>query len=157
MHKLRLWLSADRVAALVFLCVFAAYGFFGSQIRSALSVDVVGPGFFPTVVGIIGAGLAIVLLASRKADDEPLFEPDIVALAPVALLLLYVVSLPIVGFLVATPIFLTVGFRFLGCPSWLRAVIYAVLATAAAYLLFHTFLEVRLPTSHLLDGVRAGA
>jgi len=150
MRKLRLWLSADRIAALVFLGVFAVYSFLGSQIRSALSVDVVGPGFFPTAVGILGAGLAIVLLFRRKEGEAPLFEPDLVALVPVILLLLYVASLPIFGFRVATPVFLTVAFKFLGCPGWLRAAIYAAISTAVAVFIFNYLLEVRLPTSHLL-------
>ncbi len=150
MRKLQLWLSADRVAALLFLCLFAAYGLMGSRIRSALAVDVVGPGFFPTMVGIFGACLALFfVLQPRKKKEETVFELDLVALAPIGMLLLYVLSLPVVGFRVATPIFLAVAFKFLGCPGWLRPVIYAVLATAVAVFLFAYLLEVRLPTSHI--------
>jgi hypothetical protein len=150
MRKLQLWLSADRVAALLFLCLFAAYGLMGSRIRSALSVDVVGPGFFPTVVGIFGVGLALVfLLQPGKKKAEAVFEPDLVALAPIGLLLLYVASLPIIGFTVATPVFLAVAFKFLGCPGWLRPVVFALIATAVAVFLFSYLLGVRLPTSHI--------
>jgi hypothetical protein len=150
MRKLQLWLSADRVAALLFLCLFAAYGLMGSRIRSALAVDVVGPGFFPTVIGIFGVGLALVfLLQPGKKEGEAVFELDLVALAPISMLLLYVFSLPIVGFTVATPIFLAVAFKFLGCPGWLRPIVFALIGTAIAIFLFSYLLEVRLPTSHM--------
>lgn len=149
MRKLQLWLSADRVAALLFLILFAVYGLMGSRIRSALSVDVVGPGFFPTVVGILGAGLALLFLLQPKKRDEAIFEPDLIALAPIGLLLAYVLSLPIIGFTVATPIFLAIAFKFLGCPGWLRPVVFALIATAVAVFLFAYLLEVRLPTSHI--------
>jgi hypothetical protein len=149
MRKLQLLLSADRVAALLFLCLFAAYGLMGSRIRSALSVDVVGPGFFPTAVGILGAVLALLFLFQPKKKEETVFELDLVALAPIGMLLFYVASLPIVGFTVATPVFLAVTFKFLGCPGWLRPAVYAVIVTAVAIFLFHYLLEVRLPTSHI--------
>jgi hypothetical protein len=150
MRKLQLWLSADRVAALLFLCLFAAYGLMGSRIRSALSVDVVGPGFFPTAIAIFGVGLALIfLLQPGKKEGEGVFEPDLVALAPVAMLLLYVISLPVIGLTVATPIFLVIAFKFLGCPGWLRPVLFALIATAVAVFLFSYLLGVRLPTSHI--------
>jgi hypothetical protein len=150
MRRLQLWLSTDRVAALLFLCLFAAYGLMGSRIRSALSVDVVGPGFFPTAIGIFGVGLALIfLLQPGKREGDTVFEPDLVALAPIAMLLLYVASLPIIGFTVATPIFLAVAFKFLGCPGWFRPVVFAVIATAVAVFLFSYLLGVRLPTSHI--------
>ena len=149
MRRLQLWLSADRVAALLFLGLFAAYGLMGSRIRSALSVDVVGPGFFPTVIGIFGVGLALVFLLQPKKKGGTVFEPDLVALAPIGLLLLYVFSLPIIGFTVATPIFLAIAFKFLGCPGWLRPVVFALIGTAVAIFLFSYLLEVRLPTSHM--------
>jgi hypothetical protein len=149
MRKLQLWLSADRVAALLFLCLFAAYGLMGSGIRSALSVDVVGPGFFPTVIGIFGAVLALIFLLQPRKKAGTVFEPDLVALAPIGLLLLYVFSLPVVGFTVATPIFLAIAFKFLGCPGWVRPVVFAAIATAVAVFLFSYLLEVRLPSSHI--------
>ena len=150
MRRLQLWLSADRVAALLFLGLFAAYGLMGSRIRSALSVDVVGPGFFPTAVGIFGAALAIIfLLQPGKKTEEAVFTPDLVALAPIAMLLLYVASLPVIGFTVATPIFLAVAFKFLGCPGWARPVVFALIATAVAVFIFSYLLGVRLPTSHI--------
>jgi hypothetical protein len=118
MRKLQLWLSADRVAALLFLCLFAAYGLMGSRIRSALSVDVVGPGFFPTAIAIFGVGLALIfLLQPGKKEGEG--------------------------------VFLVIAFKVLGCPGWLRPVLFALIATAVAVFLFSYLLGVRLPTSHI--------
>lgn len=141
--------TADRVAAIVFLAFVAAYGWEGARFSAALQVDVVGPAFFPKILTVAGAVLGLVLLLGRgEAQKEP--EQDgagshLTALVPVLLLLAYVLLLVPVGFPLATTAFLTVTFRYLGVPSWGSALLYAVAIMAAAFLLFHVALEVRLP------------
>ena len=150
-RRLAASLTADRIAALVFLVVFAAYGIEGYGIPAALDVDIVGPGFFPSFIAVLGVGLALVLLFQRPSGSRTgVFEFDGVALAPVLLLLVYVLSLETLGFPIATVVFLTVTFRYLGCPGWRRAVIYSFASTAALVGLFHYGLELRLPPGELI-------
>lgn len=144
-------LSSDRVAALLFLTVFAAYGLGGSAIRAALDSDIVGPGFFPGIIAVLGVMLAVVmLLQPRERRPKPLIDFDPMALAPVGLLLIYVLVLEYLGFGLATALFLAAAFKYLGCPGWGRAALYSVLATAALVALFHYGLDLWLPRGELL-------
>lgn len=144
-------LGADRIAALLFLAVFSAYGIGARALHASLEADVVGPGFFPGIIAVLGVGLAIAMLVRSGGDSsERAIDFDPVALAPAALLLAYVLSLDYIGFPLATTLFLVAAFRYLGCPGWLRPVIYSVIATAALVGLFHHVLGLMLPRGSVL-------
>lgn len=144
-------LSADRVAAILLFIVFAVYGIVGSGIAPALESDIVGPGFFPSIIGTLGAGLALaMLLKSSPESKAAVLDVDLVALVPAGLLLAYVLALQYAGFPLATVAFLTVTFKYLGCPGWRRSAVYAFLSTAALIGVFHYGLELTLPHSELV-------
>jgi hypothetical protein len=147
-------ISADRVAALVLFIGFAAYGVHGHSFQSSLGVDVVGPGFFPTAVGVLGAALSALLLLRREAAPagagRPSLLPELRALLPVGLMLAYVLSLDFLGFPIATLAFLVLAGRALGAPTWLSAGILGILGTTVAVLLFHFGLGLRLPQGDLI-------
>lgn len=153
MHKLLARISADRLAALVFLCVFAAYGITGNSIPPALARDVVGPDLFPRWIAILGVVLACFLFFQGRPDDRDnaaALDFDLVALAPAGLLMVYALFLDTIGFPIASVVFLTVTFKYLGCPGWLRSLAYSVVSTAAAVVLFRYGLGLYLPPGALL-------
>jgi putative tricarboxylic transport membrane protein len=147
-------ISADRVAALILVVGFAAYGVHGHSFESSLGVDYVGPGFFPTAIGIFGVILAGILLVSRQPAREGAEQAnpslELRVLVPLGLMLAYVLSLDFLGFPIATLVFLVLTVRYLGCPTWLAAVVVGVAGTAVAILLFHYGLELRLPQGDLI-------
>lgn len=144
-------LVADRIAAVLFVAVFAAYGIAGQSIRASLETDVVGPGLFPGIIAVLGVGLALIMLVKPgPTADEHRVHFDAVALAPAGLLLAYVLSLEFVGFPLATAVFLAAAFKYLGCPGRIRPVIYSVVSTAALVGLFHYSLGLWLPRGELL-------
>jgi putative tricarboxylic transport membrane protein len=147
-------ISADRVAALILVVGFAAYGVHGHSFESSLGVDYVGPGFFPTVIGIFGVILAGILLVGRQPAREGAEQAnpslELRVLVPLGLMLAYVLSLDYLGFPIATLVFLVLTVRYLGCPTWLAAVAFGVAGTAVAILLFHYGLELRLPQGDLI-------
>jgi putative tricarboxylic transport membrane protein len=141
-------LTADRIAALVFLAVVALYGWGSTQFVAALQEDVVGPAFFPRILTVAGIALGILLLITPAPSAEGERETGaghLTALAPVLLLLAYALTLEPLGFPIATAAFLAATFRYLGHPSWRGALAIAVGITATAFVLFHVVLEVRLP------------
>src|SRR5690606_23069725 len=157
-------ISADRLTALILIVVFAAYGLYGYTFQSSLGVDVVGPGFYPTVIGILGVVLAALLLVRHRPGNLEEAAPveregevggqnwlgELRVFIPVVLLLVYVLTLESIGFPITTFVFLTVSIRFFGCPSWLRAGLFALAGTVGAILLFHFALELRLPQGRLI-------
>ena len=143
--------TPDRIAALLLACVFAGYGYAAGRIPTALEADVVCPGFFPRIVAVVGFMLALALLLQPAGERSGrLFVFDRVALAPAGLLLVYALTLEIVGFLTATLVFLAVAFKYLGCPGWARSVLYSVIGTAAIIALFRYGLELKLPAGELV-------
>jgi len=152
---LRNLISADRLAALIMIVGFTAYGIQGSKLESSLGVDVVGPDFYPTVISILGVVLSFFLLIGRKAppqeDAERLeMAREFGAIIPLAMMLAYILSLDFLGFPIATFVFLTVVVRYLGCPTWLRAIVFGLASTVLAVLLFRYGLVLRLPRGDLI-------
>ena len=151
-NRVRSFLNADRIAALLFLALIAWYGWESTGLTTALEVDVVGPGFFPRILTVIGLALGVLLLVGRSPGMNQQTESgpggvrsDLVALVPVLLLLGYVLVLEPVGFPVATVGFLAITFRYLGYPAWKGALLLAAGITVVIFALFHFGLAVRLP------------
>jgi putative tricarboxylic transport membrane protein len=140
-------ISADRITALVLIICFAIYGLEGHALQSTLGVDVVGPGFFPSSIAILGVAMAAILLFAPAAPTNkgPSAAVHMRAILPIVLMLIYVLSLDTIGFPIATAIFLTIMIRYLGAPTWWGAALFAIAGTAAAYLIFAYGLNVRLP------------
>ena len=148
-NRMTIALTADRVAALIFLAVVVAYGWGGSQLTAALQGDVIGPAFFPRILTVLGLALGVLLFVqgrareAKDASERP--GSDISALVPAAMLLGYVLVLEWLGFPVATVLFLAFAFRYLGHPSWIGATGYAVVITTAVFALFQYALDLKLP------------
>lgn len=147
--RMKISLGSDRIAALLFLCVVLVYGWGGTQLTASLQGDVIGPAFFPRILTVLGLVLVVLLFVQGapaagkdKADGE---GSDIMALVPAAMLLAYALVFESLGFLLATPLFLIVAFRYLGHPGWIGVLGYSGLVTAVTFALFQYLLDIRLP------------
>jgi putative tricarboxylic transport membrane protein len=146
-RRLVAWMTADRVAALLFLGAVGVYGWTASTLSGALQVDVVGPGFFPKILTVSGVVLGLSLLFQPGREREGTDGGSgFAALLPALLLLFgYVLVLEPAGFPLATVVFLGVTFKYLGHPTWLGAWLLSLAATAAMFLLFYVALDLKLP------------
>ena len=146
-------ISADRITALILIICFAIYGLEGHTFQSTLGVDVVGPGFFPSSIAILGIATGMILLftptVAKKGSGQGA-SVHLRAILPIGMMLVYVLSLDTIGFPIATVIFLTVMIRYLGAPNWWSSALFALAGTALAVLIFVYGLEVRLPRGVLL-------
>ncbi len=149
--RMKLSLSGDRIAALLFLFAVLIYGWGGTQLTASLQGDVIGPAFFPRILTVLGIVLGVLLFVQgapeRKtaADDEG----NVTALVPAAMLLAYALVLEPLGFLLATPLFLICTFRYLGHPSWAGVFGYSIGVTVVIFALFKYLLDIRLPLGML--------
>lgn len=148
-------ISADRLVALIMIVGFTAYGIKGSKLESSLGVDVVGPDFYPTAISVLGVVLSFFLLIGRKAavpgdTERPETARELGAIVPLAMMFAYILSLDFLGFPIATFIFLVVAVRYLGCPTWLRSIVFGLASTVLAVLLFRYGLVLRLPRGDLI-------
>lgn len=110
-----------------------------------------GPDFFPKLVGgcLAAFSLAILLLAFfRPGKEEAPAAPSRNLMIIMALLGGYIILLPIIGFLVATPAYLAATGLLLAdnmAAWWKKVCISATVTTGALYYLFSTMLNVPLP------------
>ncbi|MCX5906329.1 MAG: tripartite tricarboxylate transporter TctB family protein [Deltaproteobacteria bacterium] len=112
-----------------------------------------GPGFLPTVCGVIMAGLSLVVFfqafgGDQKGKDEgkSFFTarwPRLVA--ALVILLAYGFLVEPVGYLAATFIFILLALKVVEPSRWRTALLEAVLATVLSYAVFELWLNVQLP------------
>lgn len=111
--------------------------------------DRLGPAFFPRMLALVLAALALMLIVRAAAGrSDPSRPPAIrsgIFAAVVALLVLYAILMPVAGFLLATPILLAAVIRLLGLRAWTTAVGTALGVTAVLYVVFGRALHVLLP------------
>ncbi len=118
------------------------------------SVGQPGPGFFPLVLGAALLVVSVALLARAwRARAEPAVPHEPVArgrlAATLAALAAYVLLFERAGFVLATLGMLAFLFGVLGRYRWPLAAGVALGVTLAAWLLFDTWLHVRLPAGVL--------
>ncbi|MDP1538136.1 MAG: tripartite tricarboxylate transporter TctB family protein [Burkholderiales bacterium] len=152
----------DWITGLV--CLLASLGLFAATIglpEASLLVPV-GPGFYPRIVlgitAVFSAALIVTGLMGRKADAEvPAGTPKNyrLVLLTFAIVGIYVVLLPYLGFRIATFGFVLILQVALEPPrsrkDWLRVVIVALATTLVTYLVFERYLSVLLPRGHWTD------
>jgi putative tricarboxylic transport membrane protein len=151
--RMKFPLGGDRIAALLFLGVVLIYGWGGTQLTASLQGDIIGPAFFPRLLTVLGILLGVLLFVqgSPPAKNDKTAEEgsDITALVPAAMLLAYGLVFETLGFLLATPLFLVIAFRYLGHPSWAGILGYSAAVTAVIFVLFQYLLDIRLPLGPL--------
>ena len=116
----------------------------------------IGPGGFPTFIAILmillGAGQTIATL--RAGFEAPAFTADrrqtLLFLCAVALAVLYVLLVPVAGFLLATPVLVFCMMMLYGNRKYLLCAAISILSTVAVWLLFTRVFLIFLPAGRLL-------
>jgi hypothetical protein len=153
----------------IILLIFAALYYLSTLgFPPPSKMDNLGSAFFPELLTGALVLLSVLLILTsvfrgRGSEDdgdaavikgaERLEEDSFVAeniswkslFAAVGLPFIYVGMIPILGYLICTPLFLIALIRLLGYEKWVNNVAASVGLTAALYLLFVTALGVRLP------------
>jgi hypothetical protein len=115
----------------------------------------IGPGFYPRIVlgvtALLAAWLvAADLLAARRATRAPSARPHYGMVALMfAVFGLYVIALPLLGFRLATVVYVAAANALLdpprGARGWARVALVALAAAAVTYVIFERYLTVLLP------------
>lgn len=138
-------------AALVALAFTGALAFLAGRIELRVETGGIDPRWWPELLGVLGVVLATALLvvavlrpAARDDVEAATRDGWVRLLVTVALTALYLVTWPALGFLATTPVFLLALTVVFGGRGWRTLVLFPVLTTGFAYLLFHTLLKVPL-------------
>jgi putative tricarboxylic transport membrane protein len=166
--------KANIIIGLILLGVSGFYYFSTKGLPPPTKTENLGAAFFPTLLASLLAILALLLIVNslsfRRASDqeeeksavaggERLEEDSFSAegisykflFGTAVLCVLYAILLPVIGYLISTPLFLISLIRLLRKGKWVLNVTISILLTASLYLLFARALSVSLPPGILLD------
>lgn len=112
-----------------------------------------GPGFFPFYLGITLGSFGIVLVITNiqeKRGEGKLANPwkgvewrrVILVLSS---LFIYVILLPILGYLIMTFILMTILFGIMGRPKLWIQLVCAIITVLTSYIIFYVWLSIQLP------------
>ena len=135
-------------------------------------VDPLGPASFPRILGsalIIGGGIVAATRLRRwgatdagnlvTSDGEP-DEAGVPASAQrafvvMALTFAYALTLPLVGYVIGTPVFVAAGLWVMKFRTWYWVALIAIVYTVVTYLVFSQIANARLPVGPLLELFRS--
>ena len=141
---------ADQVSGFLLLLFGAGFVNGGSQFPY-WTPNGPGSGFLPFWLGLVMAGLAVMLIvrASRQAESGPAWLPGGRALARLVVVIVattaFIWILPVLGMTLTTALFLVVLLRFLEGHTWTATLGVAVATAAANWLVFIRWLHVPFP------------
>lgn len=164
-------MALDRWIALIFIAFCCAYGYLAfftmdQLLPPFMQRNPVWPSTFPKVLSVLGVVVGlIVLLGLEKPDSDP--QPSATdinyrrlheyklgqALALLALMVFYALSLRPAGFLISTTVFLTAGAFVLGERKWHVMIPVALLATGFVWYLVQQVLGIFLRPFPFFMGV----
>ena len=146
---------ADGVIGLGLLAFAALYFQQSFSINTGFASDLLGPTFFPRLLAAALALLALMLVARaawNRSDRAPPPAARVgVFIGVVGLTAAYALFLPVVGFLLATPVLVGAVIALMGLREWRPLLGTAIAVTVVLYLVFVRFLHVLLPPG-LLGG-----
>jgi hypothetical protein len=155
-------LGRDGIAGLVCLAISLVCLYFSFGLPR-LPLVPVGPGFYPQIVLVFMAALSVIMiaqdLASRRAAPRgaPVVSRGGYRLVGLvfAVFGLYVAALPLLGYRIATALFVAAMQAAIERPrdarGWAVLLVIAVAASAATYVVFDTYLTVLLPRGTWTD------
>jgi len=114
-----------------------------------------GTGFMPVIVGSIFGLLALGLLFRRPdpQKDQPIFWGHQAGWQRVGLtfltFVLYILTIPSIGYTVGTIVFLTALFKIMGNIRWRNGFIFGIVASVSTYVIFKIWLNMPLPAGFL--------
>ena len=140
--------SGDRIWGIVILIFGSVYLVEGIRIPSAAFGDPLGARIFPTILGIAMAacGAFLAIKPQPRAEQSILVRRSFLqVLILCALLLLYAISLPWLGYFLATFVLVWMAARIMGERSFIRGVVISAVFSAGVFLLFSRVLTIPLP------------
>ena len=146
--------TGDQVAGAVIVAFFFLYGWKATTMRRSLAADVIGPDTFPLLVAGLGVLLGTLLAirsSLRRLEEGPLrIDPALVStLIPWLMVLAYAVGVYVIGFEIASAIFLIASVRWFSRVRLLSAAIYAVVFVGIIHVTFVVMLGMVLPEGTL--------
>lgn len=145
-------IPGDRIWGIVILIFGGAYLVEGIRIPPAAFGDPLGPRIFPTILGISMAACgAFLVIRPEPRGGQPILVPRsfMQVLILCALLILYALSLPWLGYVLATFLLVWIATLIMGDRSFIRGLVVSAVFSAGVFFLFTRVLTIPLPLGFL--------
>ena len=149
------WTSTERSGELVIVGIIFGVGLLMILVSIAMprgEFSVPGPGFFPTLVGVLLCSISFALgvqkffnkTSQRVKIGHRSIWSTIIALIVVG------VFFERLGFILVIALFLGFLLKILSNLRWIACILWAIAAAISAYLFFDLLLGIQLPSAHWL-------
>lgn len=162
------------IIGIILLISSAFYYYSTMDFPPPSNTENLGPAFFPTILAVLLAFLALLLIlnsflfrgasgkekggaviqGAERSEEDSSGTDEIsytFLFGTMGLSFLYVALISTLGFLISTFLFLIILIRFLGYEKWVNNLTSSFVLTAVLYLLFATALGVSLPAGILFS------
>lgn len=130
--------------AISLMIIIVALGYPKAQL------GVPGPGFFPIVLAVLVICLAFALILKQRKDEDvkvALFtKENSKVFLSMAFVVLYILALGIIGYIIATAVFLIALMKLFEVKKWWVIILTSLCTTFISFFVFSSFLAVPLPS-----------
>ncbi|CVK19451.1 MULTISPECIES: tripartite tricarboxylate transporter TctB family protein [Sporomusa] len=145
----------ERMAGLLLVLLGMAVVYYGFSVLTVGTIQEPGPGFFPAICGtgiVILSVIWFITSLKTEACAAPLWEKGawLSPLIAVILIAVYASIMEILGYILATIVFLIAWQQAIEREKWLKTGIIAIVGTTVMYVLFAYLLGVPLPEGILI-------
>lgn len=133
-----------------------------SQWKVMVGADPAGPGGIPKILSVGIAAIGIILIAGsflmkNKQKEKPLFTRKelMITVSLLAICLVYILVLPYIGYLLATPLLIASILFSLGSRSAKSILLISAITTLLLFLMFYSVLKVNLPLGFMLPFIKS--
>ena len=135
----------DRIAGVILFVFAVIYTWHGSTLEANIASDPLGPGAFPTILGILFGICSIAMILKPDVNPKwPGGKSWLLMTIIIASLVIYALIMRPIGFVIATALeMITLGLVFKGPP--LKLIGASVFTTLFLYFLFDVGLGLNLP------------
>ena len=151
----------DRYVGIGFMAFGALMFYLATTWKANFTADPAGPAAIPKILCagliILGAVLTIGGFGVKTKSEKPIITKDeaITIGLLTAACILYIVLLPVVGYLIATPLLIAAGLVIVGSRKVKTIVMISVITTLILFLLFYSILRVNLPLGFMKNFIRS--
>jgi len=145
----------------IFLCLFSLAVFFYADQYAGRGVNSYGPDFFPKALSIMMfiSALILIIRAIAGISLTTLEDTDrqgfLRASGTLALGVIYIGLMKLIGFYIATALFLYAVMAFLGQKGQITRILVSVIVASLIFGIFHLFLKIPLPEGLIFSSFRS--
>jgi len=145
----------------IFLCLFSVWVFLYSNQYTGRGVNSYGPDFFPKALSVMMFISALILiiraiagisLTKLESTDRQGFMR---ATGTLVLGVIYIGLMKLIGFYIATALFLYAVMAFLGQKGQMTRILVSVIVASLIFGIFHLFLKIPLPEGLIFSSFRS--